>query len=150
MGLLSALLSWDICLSPARMQSRPVPSVTQAKSEARPGYIFLSNHDEIVARAKSEGRLKVFSGLDGQRTLKKGLGEQFRKKDPFITSFQAEERGSGGASALSHGDQSGARQEWDATTVSTDLYSEYPPYIKNLHSGNGEAGSCIPSKSSIR
>ena len=109
------------------------PAVTQAKSEAETkGYIFLSNHDEIVARAKSEGRLKVFSGLDGQRTLK-DLGEQFRKKYPFITSFQAEERGSGGASQRFLMEiKAGLAKEWDATTVLTDLYSEYLAYIKKF------------------
>src|SRR5262245_43576203 len=109
------------------------PALMQAKSEAESkSYIFLTNHDEIVARAKSEGKLKVFSGLDGQRTLK-DLGEQFKKKYPFITSFQAEERGSGGASQRFLMEiKAGLAKEWDATTVSTDLYSEYPPYIKKF------------------
>jgi len=109
------------------------PPLMQAKSEAETkGYIFLTSHDEIVARAKSEGKLKVFSGLDGQRTLK-DLGEQFKKKYPFITSFQAEERGSGGASQRFLMEiKAGLAKEWDATTVSTDLYSEYPPYIKKF------------------
>ena len=111
----------------------PGSALAQAKSEAEAkGYIFLTDHEEIVARAKKEGKLKIFSGLDGQRTLK-DLGNQFRKKYPFITSFQGEERGSGGASQRFLMEiKAGLAKEWDATTVSTDLYSEYPPYVKKF------------------
>jgi hypothetical protein len=111
----------------------PGPALLQAKSEAEAkGYIFLSDREEIMARAKKEGRLRVFSGLDAQKTLK-DLGNQFRKKYPFVTSVQAEERGSGGASQRFLMEiKAGLAKEWDATTISTDLYSEYPPYIKKF------------------
>ena len=110
----------------------PGPALPQAKSEAEAkGYIFLNNHEEIVARAQKEGKLKIFSGLDGQRTLK-DLANQFRKKYPFITSVQAEERGSGASVRFLMEIKAGLAKEWDATTVSTDLYSEYPPYIKRF------------------
>ena len=110
----------------------PAPALPQAKSEAEAkGYIFLNNHEEIVARAQKEGKLKIFSGLDGQRTLK-DLANQFRKKYPFITSVQAEERGSGASVRFLMEIKAGLAKEWDATTVSTDLYSEYPPYIKRF------------------
>jgi hypothetical protein len=112
--------------------AEPGSGLPQAKSEAEAkGYIFLNNHEEIVARAQKEGKLKIFSGLDGQRTLK-DLANQFRKKYPFITSVQAEERGSGASVRFLMEIKAGLAKEWDATTVSTDLYSEYPPYIKRF------------------
>jgi hypothetical protein len=112
--------------------AEPGSGLPQAKSEAEAkGYIFLNNHEEIVARAQKEGKLKIFSGLDGQRTLK-DLANQFRKKYPFITSVQAEERGSGASVRFLMEIKAGLAKEWDATTVATDLYSEYPPYIKRF------------------
>jgi hypothetical protein len=127
------LIFFGFLLVSAAQAAVPDSALRQAKSEAEAkGYIFLTDHNEIEAHAKKEGALKVFSGLDGQRTLR-DLGNQFRKKYPFIASFHAEERGSGGASQRFLMEiKAGLAKEWDATTVSTDLYSEYPPYIKKF------------------
>jgi len=55
--------------------------LTQAKQAAEAkGYIFENSHDEIVAKARKEGRVRV---LTTQRNLKP-LANAFRKKYPFI------------------------------------------------------------------
>ena len=55
-------------------------SLPKAKQEAETkGYLFETRHDEIVAKAKKEGKLKVFSALDAQRTLRE-LSDRFKMK----------------------------------------------------------------------
>ena len=44
----------------------PNDAVLKAKQEAESnGYIFITSRDDIVARAKKEGRLRAVSGLSG-------------------------------------------------------------------------------------
>jgi hypothetical protein len=59
------------------------PALLKAKqeSEAR-GYIFPTNHDEIVERAKKEGKLRVLSSQ--QPVTIKAVVNGLRKKYPFI------------------------------------------------------------------
>jgi ABC-type glycerol-3-phosphate transport system substrate-binding protein len=59
------------------------PSLLKAKQEAEAkGFIFLTNHDEIIAHAKKEGRIRVLSGQD-QNSLKAVI-DAFKKKYPFV------------------------------------------------------------------
>ena len=47
------------------MAASAAPALLKAKQEAEAkGYIFEINRDDIVAKAKKEGKLKVFSSLD--------------------------------------------------------------------------------------
>jgi len=59
------------------------PSLLQAKQQAgAKGYIFFTSHDEIVDRAKKEGKLRVFCEQDPGAM--KVMVNAFRKKYPFI------------------------------------------------------------------
>lgn len=44
--------------------------------------MFFTDHDEIVSRAKKEGKVRVFSGQDSKSL--KTVTEAFKKKYPFI------------------------------------------------------------------
>ena len=67
------------------------PALSKAKQEAEAkGYIFLTSHDEIVARAKSEGKLRVVSSQEAHAI--KAVVNAFKQKYPFI-DVRAEEVG---------------------------------------------------------
>src|SRR5262245_19753106 len=56
--------------------------VSAKKAAESKGYIFETKHDEIVAKAKKEGKLRVLVALD-PRSIK-AASEAFKKKYPFI------------------------------------------------------------------
>jgi hypothetical protein len=61
----------------------PASAVLAAKQEAESrGYSFITSHDEIVARAKNEGRLCVLAGME--RSTAKAAAAAFSKKYPLI------------------------------------------------------------------
>src|SRR5512145_2613109 len=65
-------------------------SLLQAKKNAEAkGYIFFATHDEIVAGAKKEGKLRVSCGLE--RPNFKPWISAFKQKYPFVSDLQVEE-----------------------------------------------------------
>jgi hypothetical protein len=58
-------------------------ALLKAKKEAEAkGFIFETTRDEIVAKAKKEGAVKVLSGLDP--SVYSSMLASFRKKYPFL------------------------------------------------------------------
>jgi hypothetical protein len=107
------------------------PSLAQAKTaaEAR-GYIFLTSHDEIVAQAKKEGKLRVLSGLSTESL--KTMVSAFRKKYPFIDLSAHEATGSDEHQRILLELKAGIVREWDAISMANDLYNEYAAYQKKV------------------
>src|SRR4030095_2404850 len=61
----------------------PDPALLKIKQEAEAkGYLLIASHDEIVAKAKQEGKLRVLTGMEPP-TLKASAAA-FRKRYPFI------------------------------------------------------------------
>src|SRR5215813_13173159 len=89
---LTAALQWACWLvAPITGAAPAAPAAIKVKQEAEArGYAFESSHDDIVARAKKEGRVRVLSSLEGE--MLKPVAEAFRKKYPFI-DLRAEEIG---------------------------------------------------------
>ena len=108
----------------------PLP---KSKQEAETkGYLFETRHDEIVAKAKKEGKLKVFSALDAQRTLRE-LSDRFKMKYPFVSEVQWEEKGgSEGHQRFLLEIQAGLAKGWDAVTMRSDFHSHYAPHLKRF------------------
>jgi iron(III) transport system substrate-binding protein len=107
------------------------PSRAKEKSEAEArGYIFLTSHDEIVAEAKKEGKLRVLSGLSAESL--KTMVSAFRKKYPFIDVSAHEATGSDEHQRILLELKAGMSKEWDAISMANDLYNEYPPYQKKF------------------
>lgn len=105
-------------------------AVLKAKQEAEAkGYIFLTSRDEIVERAKKEGKLDV---LAGQQSIK-GVANAFRQKYPFI-DVRAEEPVGGLESKqrILHEIKGGLVTGWDVDHVAYDYYNEYLPYQKKF------------------
>lgn len=104
----------------------------KAKKEAESrGYGFLTSRDEIVRRAKEEGKLRVSSSNDPDSYP--ALRKAFMKQYPFIdVSIQRSERGPEGAQRLLMELQAMGRSSWDVTEVAAELYQEYMPHVKKL------------------
>ncbi|MBI2986727.1 MAG: ABC transporter substrate-binding protein [Deltaproteobacteria bacterium] len=104
-------------------------TVLQAKQEAEAkGYIFFTAHDEIVAMAKKEGRLKLTSRL-GNPT-RNALINGFRQKYPFITDVHVEEiSGTEAFERFLLEIQAGRAKGWDIAHIPIDFAKEYIPYL---------------------
>ncbi|MBI2986950.1 MAG: extracellular solute-binding protein [Deltaproteobacteria bacterium] len=105
------------------------PILLKAKKEAEAkGYIFFTAHDEIVAMAKKEGKLKV--GSDLEPTNFKPLIDAFKQKYPFFTDVHIEEvQDISAHQRLLLEIKSGQAKGWDIVYIIIDLAKEYRPYI---------------------
>ncbi|HWP57919.1 MAG TPA: extracellular solute-binding protein [Candidatus Acidoferrales bacterium] len=109
----------------------PSAALLKAKKDAEAkGYIFETSHDEIVAKAKKEGRLRVASTLDPD--VNKAMSAAFKKKYPFI-DLRLQELGSVEENQRFLLEiKAGAAKGWDVNRVYTDFYEEYLPYEKKF------------------
>lgn len=109
----------------------PSPPIAKAKQEAEAkGYAFLSNHDEIVAKAKGEGKLRALFGLEVVAI--KALVSAFTKKYPFIETYVEEIDGTDAYQRFILEMKSGRSTNWDATFIPIDFYKEYIPFQKKF------------------
>jgi len=107
------------------------PSMLEAKKKAEAkGYIFETGHDEIVAKAKKEGRVKALTGLDPETFPH--MIESFKKKYPFINVEMVEITGPDAAQRFLMELKAGTAPEWDTANVSTEFYAEYAPFAKKF------------------
>jgi iron(III) transport system substrate-binding protein len=121
--VLYIILAWDV-LSAAQVN----PPLTKGKHAPAPkGYVSLSNHAEIVEKAKSEGKLRILVNMD-PATLKVA-GKAFNQKYPFINLHAQEITGTDMAQRNVLEIKSGQARDWDLIYPSRDLYSEYLPYL---------------------
>jgi ABC-type Fe3+ transport system substrate-binding protein len=107
------------------------PALAKAKQEAEAkGYIFEPSHDEIVAKAKKEGKLRVLSTMDG--AVIKAMREAFKKKYAFI-DLQVQELGSVEENQRFLLElKAGTVKAWDVNRAYTDFYDQYSPYQKKF------------------
>ena len=104
------------------------PNLLKAKQEAEAkGYIFIVSHDEIVAKAKKEGRVRAIVNMD--RYNIKATTAAFTKKYPFIEINAQGIAGTDEAQRLLLETQSGAAKEWDIVDVAVQFRSEFNPYL---------------------
>jgi ABC-type Fe3+ transport system substrate-binding protein len=101
-----------------------------AKNEAEAkGYIFLTDHDEIVARAKKEGKLRIFSSQEPPAV--KAIANAFKQKYPFIDVQVNELIGLDNYQRALAEMKSGFAK-WDVNYLAADFYPEYLPYQKKF------------------
>jgi ABC-type Fe3+ transport system substrate-binding protein len=106
-------------------------SVLDAKKAAEAkGYIFETSHDEIVAKAKKEGRVKALTGLD-PGTFPYMI-QSFKKRYPFLNVEMVEITGPDAAQRFLLELNAGTAQDWDTANVSTEFYSEYVSFAKKF------------------
>ena len=107
------------------------PSMLEAKKKAEAkGYIFETRHDEIVAKAKKEGRVKALTGIDPETFPY--MIESFKKKYSFIDVELVEITGPDAAQRFVMELKAGTAPEWDTANVSTEFYAEYTPFAKKF------------------
>src|SRR5262245_61580135 len=114
------------------LAAQPNAALLKAKQDAETkGYIFETSHDEIVAKAKKEGRLKVITGLDPASHAP--MMQSFKKKYPFIESVEIHELDNTDASQRFLSElKAGRGREWDVAYLSTEVFSDYPPLAKKF------------------
>ena len=109
----------------------PSAALLKAKQEAEAkGYIFLTSREEIVERAKKEGKLKVLSSQE-PRSIK-AIAEAFKKKYPFIDVRAEEIVGLENYQRILQEMKAGLAKTWDVNYVAFDFYSEFLPYQKKF------------------
>jgi iron(III) transport system substrate-binding protein len=103
-------------------------ALLKAKKDADArGYTFLTSHDEIVNKAKQEGRLRVLAEMEPP-TIKAAI-KAFMAKYPFINLYIEEITGTDAARRNILEIKSGMAKDWDVLHLSTDFYNEYLPYL---------------------
>ena len=129
------------------LAGEPSGVLSQAKKAAEAkGFIFETSRDEIVAKAKKEGSLKVLSGSDP--SIYPSMMESFKKKYPFLKIEMVEITGPDSAQRFVMELKSGSRNDFDVAHASTEFYPEYLPFVKKFDLlGMAEHGVLrIPSK----
>jgi ABC-type Fe3+ transport system substrate-binding protein len=110
----------------------PAPSAAllKAKLEAEAkGYMFFTDHEEIVANAKKEGKLKVLSSQDDSSL--KAISEAFKKKYPFIDVSWEEVSGTEVYQRMIAEMKAGVAK-WDVNYSAPDYYLEYLAHQKKV------------------
>jgi len=109
----------------------PSSALLKAKQDAEAkGYLFETSHDDIVAKAKKEGKLRVISTIE--TAVIKVMREGFKKKYPFI-DLQIQELGSVDENQRFLLElKAGVVKNWDVNRAYTDFYDQYFPYQKKF------------------
>ena len=118
-----------LCLPSTRgLAAEANPALLRAKKDAdAKGYTFITNHDEIVNKAKQEGRLRVLAEMEPP-TIKAAV-KAFTNKYPFINLHIEEITGTDAARRNILEIKSGTAKDWDVIHLSSDFYNEYLPYV---------------------
>ena len=124
-GLLAVLVA------PAGLLGAASPALQKAKQESESkGFLFETSADEIVAKAKKEGRLRVLTSLDIDAL--KLVADAFKKKYPFIDLRAEEIAGTDSHQRLILEMKAGTTSGWDVIHLTTDSYDDYFPYVKKF------------------
>ncbi|MGH7845222.1 MAG: ABC transporter substrate-binding protein [Candidatus Binatia bacterium] len=109
----------------------PDPALDKNTRGAQAGrYLFLGSHDEIVANARKEGKLRVQSNLEPN--VYSHLIAAFKKKYPFIDIRMDEITGADTAQRFLLELKGGSAGDLDVAHLSSEQYGEYLPYLKRF------------------
>ena len=123
---LSVILGSSLA-SPFAFSASTTPGLLKAKQDAEAkGYVFFTNHDEIMSKAKQEGKLRVVTGATRSTQV---TSEAFRKKYPFIDIHAESLSGPGDAQRLLLEIKAGAAKDWDIVRPPTGYHTELAPYL---------------------
>ena len=113
------------------LAASPNPAVAKANQEAESqGYTFLTSHDEIVAGAKKEGKLRVLGSFESNTY--KAVGDAFRKLYPFIEVQVEEMTGTADPQRFFLELKAGGAADWDVFNISPDFWTDGIPYTRKL------------------
>jgi hypothetical protein len=127
----SVLLSFFVTSEIFAASASPSTSIGKAKQQAEvKGFVFEPSHDEIVAKAKREGKLRALIGWDPPNHPH--LIAAFKKKYPFIDVHLQEISGSDGGQRFFLELKADRVKNWDVIHINTDHYGEFPSYLKKF------------------
>jgi iron(III) transport system substrate-binding protein len=92
--------------------------------------LSLSSHEELVAKAKTEGKLRALSSMDPDTFNR--LKKVFMGKYPFIDTYVEEMTGEDANQRFLLELNAGQRRDWDVLNLSTDAYNEFLPHAKKV------------------
>ncbi len=115
----------------AALAATASPSIAKAKADAEAkGYIFETSRDEILAKAKKEGKVRVLSTIEPPAL--RALRDAFKKKYPFI-DIRVQELGSVEDNQRFLLElKAGTVKTWDVDRAYTDFYEEFLPFQKRF------------------
>jgi len=106
-------------------------ALRQAKTAAEAkGYLFETNHDDIVAKAQKEGKLRFLSSWDAK--LMDQMGKALKKKYPFMDVTVGEHGSVESAQRFLLELKAGRGKEWDVARLYTEFYDQYTPFLKKF------------------
>ena len=105
------------------------PALLKAKQDAESkGYVFFTSRDEIISKAKQEGRLRALTGAGLEGSLPPTT-EAFKKKYPFIDTQAQYVGGTDASQRFLLEVKAGAAKDWDIARAATDQYGEWLPHL---------------------
>jgi len=129
--LLFATLLLSLALPAAAFAAAAGSALQKAKQESEAkGFIFEASRDEIIAKAKKEGRLRVLTSLEIEAL--KPVSAAFKQKYPFIDLRAEEIAGTDTYQRMILEMKSGTASGWDVNYLTTDYYDDYFPYQKKF------------------
>jgi len=100
----------------------PAPTLEKAKEDAEAkSYVFLTNREEIIAKARKERKLRVMANLEPPNI--KATTSAFMKRYPFIDLSVEEAQGTEQMQRRFLAIQSGMAKEWDIIPVSPRIFT---------------------------
>ena len=109
----------------------PAMTLLKAKQDAEArSYLFETSRDEILAKAKREGRMRALSSLESSTI--KAMAEAFRSEYPFLNVHVEELTGSDANQRFVLEMKAGRAGNWDVAHMASDLYNDYHPYLKKF------------------
>ncbi len=125
----SSLFLW--LLAASYLGAADSPSLLKAKRDAEAkGLMFVTSHDELVAKAKQEAALRVLYSFEPETM--KAFKEGFGKKYPFIALTDEEIAGTDSAQRFIMELKAGRAANWDLTHLSSEFYNDYSPYLEKV------------------
>ena len=102
----------------------PSPALIKAKQDAETrGFAFETSRDEIIAKAKKEGKLRALSSLDPGSF--KPMVDSFKKKYPFIDIQIHEITGTEAIQRHLLELKAGTVKDWDVGHAAEDFYNDF-------------------------
>ena len=106
-------------------------AVLEAKKTAESkGYVFITSRDEILAKAKKEGRVRVLSSLDPGSFSP--MMESFKKKYPFLEIRIDDLTGTEGYQRFLLELKAGTVKDFDTAEAGSDFYNESASHARKF------------------
>src|SRR5262245_46629918 len=97
----------------------PADAADSTSTRPKQDYVSVASHEELVARAKKEGKLRATSSLGDD--ARKAMAEAFRAEYPFIDA-QIDDLGGAAAERWLLELRAGLVRGWDANHIPDQLY----------------------------